>query len=102
MFIIRAVNVYPGQIDHVLSGISGIGSEFQVHLKRAGDGKDYMTVKVERGKGASPGGDAACKKAVESLVKKQIMVSCECEICGYGELPRSERKTKRVFDTRED
>ena len=35
MFIIRAVNVYPGQIDHVLSSIPGIGSEYQVHLRRA-------------------------------------------------------------------
>ncbi len=49
MFIFRAVNVYPGQVDHVLSRIAGIGSEYQIHLDRRADGKDYMLVKVERG-----------------------------------------------------
>jgi phenylacetate-CoA ligase len=101
MFIFRAVNVYPGQIDHILSGIPGIGSEYQVHLDRKEDGKDYMTVKVERGKDTFPGEDLKLKKDIESQVKKQIFVSCDAEIRGYGELPRSERKTKRVFDNRE-
>ncbi len=102
MFIIRAVNVYPGQIDHVLSAIPGIGSEYQVHLTRGKDGKDYMVIKAERGKECAPGDDARCKKLIETEVKKQIMVSCEADICCYGELPRSERKTKRVFDKREE
>ena len=31
MIIFRAVNIYPGQIDHVLSAIPGIGSEYQIH-----------------------------------------------------------------------
>jgi phenylacetate-CoA ligase len=29
------------------------------------------------------------------------MVSCDVEVVEYGALPRSERKTKRVFDNRE-
>ena len=101
MFIFRAVNVYPGQVDHVLSGVEGIGSEYQIHLERKADGKDYMTVKVERGLGCSPADDARLKKAVEHGVKKQVMVSCDCDICCHGDLPRSERKTKRVFDNRD-
>jgi phenylacetate-CoA ligase len=102
MFIIRAVNVYPGQVDHVLSGIPGVGSEYQVHLTRGHDGKDYMVIKAERGKECDPADDAQCKKLIEREVKKQIMVSCEAEICSYGELPRSEKKTKRVFDKRDE
>src|SRR5512136_758675 len=80
MFIIRAVNVYPGQVDHVLSCIEGVGSEYQIHLERKPDGKDYMTVKVERGLGCSPADDVRLKKAVEHEIKKQVMVSCDCEI----------------------
>jgi phenylacetate-CoA ligase len=102
MFIFRAVNIYPGQIDHVLSAIPGIGSEYQVHLTRGKDGKDYMVIKAERGKECPADDDAKCKKLIESEVKKQIMVSCEAAICRYGELPRSERKTKRVFDKRDE
>jgi len=101
MFIFRAVNIYPGMIDHVLSAIPGVGSEYQVHLRRAEDGKDYMNIKVERAMDCTPQGDTECKKLIESRVKKQILASADVEICGYGELPRSERKTKRVFDTRD-
>ncbi len=101
MFIFRAVNVYPGQVDHVLSRIQGIGSEYQIHLDRRPDGKDYMTVKVERGIGCLPASDEELRKGVEKGVKNQIFVSCDCEIVCHGELPRSERKTKRVFDKRE-
>lgn len=102
MFIIRAVNVYPGQVDHILSGIPGVGSEYQIHLTRREDGKDYMAIKIERAREADPSQDAASKKIVETAIKKQLLVSGDVEMCGYGELPRSERKTKRVFDSRED
>jgi phenylacetate-CoA ligase len=101
MFIFRAVNVYPGQVDHVLSLVQGIGSEYQIHLDRRSDGKDYMTVKVERGIDCSPARDEELRRAVEEGIKNQIFVSCDCEIVCHGELPRSEKKTKRVFDRRD-
>jgi phenylacetate-CoA ligase len=100
MFIIRAVNIYPGQIDHILSDIADVGSEYQIHLDRKEDGKDYMTVKVERVEGGNPSGDAALANTVEEEIKKQVLVSGKVEIVDYGTLPRSERKSKRVFDNR--
>jgi phenylacetate-CoA ligase len=39
MFTYRAVNIFPSQIDHVLSNIKGIGSEFQIHLKKQDSGR---------------------------------------------------------------
>lgn len=101
MFIFRAVNVYPGQIDHILSNTSGVGSEYQIILERKDDGKDYMSIKVERETGGGPSRDQELGKRVEGEIKKQIMVSGRVEIVDYGALPRSERKSKRVFDTRE-
>jgi phenylacetate-CoA ligase len=100
MFIIRAVNVYPGQIDHILSNIKGVGSEYQIHLNRKEDGKDYMTIKVERREGGNPADDPALASAIEEEIKKQVLVSGRTEILDYGALPRSERKSKRVFDNR--
>lgn len=100
MFIIRAVNIYPGQIDHILSNIKGVGSEYQIHLDRKEDGKDYMTIKVERTKGGNPAEDPLLVNTIEEMVKKQILVSGKVEIVNYGSLPRSERKSKRVFDNR--
>jgi len=100
MFIIRAVNIYPGQIDHILSNTKGVGSEYQIHLNRGDDGKDYMTVKVERTERGDSSGDQALAGTIEEEIKKQILVSGKVEIVDYGTLPRSERKSKRVFDNR--
>ncbi len=101
MFIFRAVNIYPGQIDHILSSVKGIGSEYQIHLERKEDGKDYMTIKLERMDGGDPSSDSTLTGLIEEEIKKQILVSAKVEIVDYGSLPRSERKSKRVFDHRE-
>ncbi|MFW6114800.1 MAG: phenylacetate--CoA ligase [Thermodesulfobacteriota bacterium] len=100
MFIIRGVNIYPSQIDTILSTIQGAGSEYQIILERKEDGKDYMSVRVERDQGQKPSRDEELKKNIESEIKRQILVSGAVGIVGYGELPRSERKSKRVFDNR--
>jgi phenylacetate-CoA ligase len=102
MFIFRAVNIYPSHIDQILSDIKGVGSEYQVILDRLGNGKDSMLIKVERARDVSPEhDDGLIIKAIERDIKKQIMVSCDVEIVDYAALPRSERKTKRVFDNRD-
>ncbi|MFP3928519.1 MAG: phenylacetate--CoA ligase family protein [Desulfobacteraceae bacterium] len=101
MIIFRAVNIYPGQVDHVLSKIEGIGSEYQIVLDRGEDGRDYMTLKVEREEGADKTRDPELAKIVGEEIKRQIMVSAGIEILDYGALPRSERKSKRVFDNRD-
>jgi phenylacetate-CoA ligase len=100
MFIFRAVNIYPGQIDHILSGFPEVGSEFQVTLDRGKDGRDYMTIKVERKEGGDPKGDALLAGQIEEAIKKQILVTGKVEIFDYASLPRSERKSRRVFDNR--
>ncbi|MBL7213029.1 MAG: phenylacetate--CoA ligase [Desulfobacteraceae bacterium] len=101
MIIFRAVNIYPGQVDHVLSGIRGIGSEYQIILDRKEDGRDYMTLKVERDHGVQNDRDPELTKKIGEEIKKQILVSATVELLGYGSLPRSERKSRRVFDNRE-
>ncbi|MFO7783325.1 MAG: phenylacetate--CoA ligase [Thermodesulfobacteriota bacterium] len=101
MIIFRAVNIYPGQVDHVLSGIPGLGSEYQLILDRKDDGKDYMTLRVERDQGVDGVRNKELAENVGREIKKQIMVSARVDLVDYGELPRSERKSKRVFDNRD-
>jgi len=100
MFIIKAVNVYPGQIDNVLSTVDGIGSEYQVALERL-DGKDNMIVRVERGLGAEPATDGEVAALIKRKLRNKILVTPDVRMVDYASLPRSERKTKRVFDNRE-
>ena len=101
MFIFRAVNIYPGQIDHVLSGINGIGSEFQVILNREQDGRDYMVIKAEIADEFSCNGNSELRKEIGESIKKHLLVSANIELVDYGSLPRSQRKSKRVLDNRE-
>ena len=102
MIIFRAVNIYPGQVDHVLSGIEGIGSEYQIVVDRKEDGRDYMIIKVEAAQEIETLQFDGLSKQISREVKKQIMVSAQVEMVPYGILPRSERKSKRVFDNREE
>ena len=100
MIIFRAVNIYPGQIDEVLSSIPEISCEYQVVLEREPDGRDTMTLRVECGSNddaqkAKELEDTICRK-----IKNSIMVSCDVELLDTCALPRSERKSKRVFDNR--
>jgi phenylacetate-CoA ligase len=37
---------------------------------------------------------------VRCVVKHRLLVTPEVVVVGYGELPRSERKSQRVFDNR--
>jgi len=100
MFIIRGVNIYPGQIDHLLSQETGVGSEFQVVLERGQDGKDYLTVRVERAEKATPADDRSLAAKLEHQLSHKILVSGKVVIVPFQSLPRTERKSKRVFDQR--
>jgi phenylacetate-CoA ligase len=102
MIIFRAVNIYPGQIDQVLSSVSAAGCEYQIHLDRKTDGKDYMTIRLECSEKLDPAGKTELAKKVSREIKNKIMVSAHVEVVDYGSLPRSERKAKRFFDNRPD
>jgi len=100
MFIYRAVNIYPSQIDHVLSRLDGIGSEFQIYLKQRESGRDMMLIKVERDLGAKNVSNDQLAEQVITEIRRKILVRCQVEILDYGSLPRTERKSRRVFDQR--
>ena len=96
----RGVNIYPSSIDTILSAVPGLGSEYQIHLTRDAGGKDHMRLKVERAVGVAATRNAELIHEAVHQIKKQLLVSAELELVEYGELPRSERKSQRVFDTR--
>jgi phenylacetate-CoA ligase len=102
MIIFRAVNIYPGQIDQVISTIPEASCEYQVHLDRKEDGKDYMSIRVECEEDFDQSRRPELAQIVAEEIKNKIMVSADVEILDYGSLPRSERKSKRFFDNRSD
>jgi len=98
--IFRGVNIYPGQVDEALHRVEGIGSEYQVLFDHHADGRDYMLVRVEQAKDGGVRQDQEITRQVVSGIKHTLLVSCSVELVEYGTLPRSERKTKRIFDNR--
>ncbi len=100
MFKFRGVNIYPSSIDRLLSEVPGLGSEYQVHLTRDDRGRDHMRLKVEGGEGVEAGRRDELGREVSYVIKHKLLVTPEVEIVGYGELPRSERKSQRIFDNR--
>jgi phenylacetate-CoA ligase len=100
MFKFRAVNIYPSSVDSALSEIEGIGSEYQIHLSRDAAERGVMRLVVELGQGVSPERSEPLSAEVLRKIKKRILVTPAVEVVPYGTLPRSRRKSQRVFDNR--
>jgi len=102
MIIFRGVNIYPGQIDEILSEIARnypISSEFDITLRQS-DGRDTMLIRVEREPDGDPDQDQEIEPLICSTIRSRLMVSPDISIVDYGALPRSERKSKRIYDNR--
>ena len=96
----RGVNIYPSSIDTILSAIPGLGSEFQIHLTRDDAERDHMRLVVERAEGVEEKRSVELGHEIVHQVKRQQLVSIDVELVEYATLPRSERKSQRVFDNR--
>jgi phenylacetate-coenzyme A ligase PaaK-like adenylate-forming protein len=100
VFKFRGVNIYPSTIDAILSSIPGLGSEYQIHLTRDAELRERMRLVVERGPGVEPKRSDELQREIVHSIKRRVIVTADVEVAEYGSLPRSERKTQRVFDTR--
>lgn len=97
MIKIKGVNIYPGQIEDLLREIKGISSEYQIRLSRR-EAREHMLLRVEGEKGVDP---VQLAGAVAANFKKRIGILIDVEVVALGELPRSEKKSRRVIDERE-
>ena len=96
----RGVNIYPSSIDTLLSAVPGIGSEYQIHLTRDSSGRDHMLLKIERAQGVPAARNPELSHEIGHQIKKQLLVTADLELVAYTDLPRSEKKSRRVFDNR--
>jgi phenylacetate-CoA ligase len=95
MVKLRGVAVFPSQIDSVLSGIDGVGSEYQLHVSRDAAGHDEAMLRIEARQGRG------LEAEIQRELRQAVGVRFDIELVAPGSLPRSERKTQRVQDTRE-
>ena len=96
MVKIHGVNVFPRQIEEILQTFPALSSEYQIRLSHL-EGRDTMRIYVETD-GTQDFLDTA--DAVASEVKRRIGFTPLVKVVELGVLPRSEKKTRRVFDER--
>jgi phenylacetate-CoA ligase len=98
MVKVRGTIVYPGQVDELLSTIDGVSSEYQIMIDHL-NGRDILTLFFETP--IEIGNDSInLEKKVNAEFKKKIGITPKSKAVSMGELPRSEKKTTRVFDNR--
>ena len=98
MVKIKGVNVLPSQIEEVLKQFPEVSSEYQIRISHL-DGKDTMRLYVETN-GSVDFAELASR--IAATVKSRIGFTPLVKVVELGLLPRSEKKTKRVFDERYD
>ena len=96
MVKIKGVNLFPSQIEEILRTFPEVSSEYQIHISHL-EGKDTMRLYVETN-GSVDFLDLA--KRIAERVKSRIGFTPLVKVVEIGVLPRSEKKTKRVIDTR--
>ena len=98
MFKVRGVNMFPSQVEEILSKVEGASSEYSVTIARDDDNnRDVMLLTVEGDGNYSF--DEITKKILD-LFKSMIGMTPKVIVVPIGTLPRSEKKTKRVTDLR--
>ncbi len=98
MFKIHGVNMFPSQVEELLSHIDGATSEYRITLAHEDDkNRDVILVTLEA-EGRVHFEDVA--KQLTVMMKSRIGVTPRVTVVPEGTLPRSEKKTKRVIDYR--
>lgn len=95
MVKVKGVAVFPAQVDAILARIEGVHAEYQLHIHREAGVGDVLLVRVEADE--RPG----LRDTLVHELREGLLVRPEVELVAPGTLPRSERKTQRVFDHRE-
>ncbi|MBP5443657.1 MAG: phenylacetate--CoA ligase [Treponema sp.] len=90
--------IFPSTIEDVIKGVPGTSSEYRAVIEHV-DGKDKMTLFVEV-EGGTDRTEVAL--AMQYNFKQKYNMTPEVKVVGEGELPRSEKKTKRIEDKRFD
>jgi phenylacetate-CoA ligase len=97
MLILRGVNVYPSEIEHVLLGIEGVAPHYELTVERRG-ASDEVSVRCEAaGDGVDP---AELSARVHEALVERTGIGIDVELVRAGELPRSDGKAARVVDHR--
>ena len=102
MLIIRGVNVFPSQVESVLTGFPGITPNYRIVVERVHN-LDTMEVQVELHPDAIGDTISSMERLREQLrreLNSSLNISVEVRLLAPKQIERSEGKAKRVDDRR--
>ncbi len=102
MLIIRGVNVFPSQVEHVLMGVEGVEPHYQIEVNRQGS-LDTMSVQVEVTDQVFSDEIKVLEKLTKRIqveIKDLLGVTCAVRLVEPRTIQRSEGKAQRVIDNR--
>ena len=102
MFIIKGVNIYPMQIEHVIMTFAEVGKNYLIQLENNGLG-DVLRVKVEIRDEYFVEDMRHLHKIQQKIanaIKAEILVTPQVELVESNSIPLSEGKAVRVKDLR--
>ncbi len=97
MFKVKGCNMFPAQVEEVIAITDGASSEYQVMIENI-SGRDVLTVLFETPLEGEE--KERCEQELAMIFKAKIGCTPDAVGVPMGELPRSEKKTKRIFDSR--
>ena len=98
MFKVHGVNMFPSQVEEILGMVDGISSEYKIDIAHDESiNRDILMITVEAD------GRVDFRQAgeqIRQLFKSRMSVTPRVAVVSLNTLPRSEKKTRRVFDHR--
>lgn len=96
MVKVKGVNIFPSQIEEFLKNVEGASSEYQFVIDHL-EGKDICTLYVEAEEGVNK---YELEHRIVEGFKGKIGITVNAKPVVIGDLPRSEKKSTRVYDNR--
>ena len=100
MFKVHGVNMFPSQVEELLGLVDGVSSEYKIDIGHDDEKNRDVILLTAEAEGRVNFDHTA--ETIRDLFKSRIGVTPKVVIVPVGTLPRSEKKTKRVFDHREE
>jgi len=98
MLIVRGVNVFPSNVEHLLVGVEEVAPHYRLIVERQGT-LDELTVECEPATAEIDRDELATR--LEHLLREHIGIRIAVAVVEPGAVPRSEGKAVRIVDRRE-
>lgn len=104
MLIVRGINIFPSQIEHIIMKIPGVSDNYQIVVDRKGMLDDLkIIVEVTENIFQGEAEDLiSFKEMIESSLKDSLEVRVKVNLVEVGTIPRSQGKANRILDLRKE